>query len=44
MLMEQMRYNMLFRWFVGLAMNDTVSVLSGLFSAHRLESQYRRGF
>jgi len=24
MLMEQMRYNMLFRWFVGLAMNDTV--------------------
>ena len=24
MLMEQMRYNMLFRWFVGLAMDDTV--------------------
>lgn len=24
MLMEQMRYNMLFRWFVGLAMEDDV--------------------
>jgi len=36
MLMEQISYNMLFRWFVGLAMDDVVWDHSSLWVCHRL--------
>jgi transposase len=33
-LMEQMRYNLLFRWFVGLAIDDDLSILPAIWNRY----------